>query len=194
MGIPHSWVGKVEIGERRLDLAEYVQFCRAIEVEPARGIAIVEAALGPYAELARSIPKAAETSNRYSIRRRKCTVRRSWTLQTKGRSCRGRNENGDVPCNYRGIASLHRIAQRFVGHPRFARHSLCSREGVSAICRSPMARVLPCFSQPSHPPLTSMCEIRREILVRLIRHTAAGLRPKPLRRARTGPEDRRSSR
>ena len=60
MGIPHSWVGKVEIGERRLDVAEYVELCRAIEADPARGIAIVEAALGSYVAPASSRRKATE--------------------------------------------------------------------------------------------------------------------------------------
>jgi len=45
MGMSHSWVGKVETGERRLDVTEYVQLCRAIGVKSIQGIAIVEAAL-----------------------------------------------------------------------------------------------------------------------------------------------------
>jgi transcriptional regulator with XRE-family HTH domain len=45
MGVPHTWVGKVETGERRLDVAEYVQLCRALGVACAPGIALVEKVL-----------------------------------------------------------------------------------------------------------------------------------------------------
>lgn len=60
MGVPHTWVGKVETGERRLDVAEYVQLCRAIEVEPGPGIGIVEAALTAYPSRPPTLAKAAE--------------------------------------------------------------------------------------------------------------------------------------
>ncbi len=42
MKIPHSWVGKVEIGERRLDIVEYVKFCRALEADPHKGLSLIE--------------------------------------------------------------------------------------------------------------------------------------------------------
>jgi transcriptional regulator with XRE-family HTH domain len=48
MGLPHSWVGKVETGERRLDVTEYVRLCHALGAEPGRGLAVVEAALRTY--------------------------------------------------------------------------------------------------------------------------------------------------
>ena len=38
MKIPHSWIGKVEIGERRLDVVEYVKFCLALGIDPHEGI------------------------------------------------------------------------------------------------------------------------------------------------------------
>jgi transcriptional regulator with XRE-family HTH domain len=38
---PHSWVGKVETGERRLDLMEFVRVCKAIGIDPVRGLRIV---------------------------------------------------------------------------------------------------------------------------------------------------------
>ncbi len=39
--IPHSWVGKVEIGERRLDILEFVKLCRVIGADPCEGIALL---------------------------------------------------------------------------------------------------------------------------------------------------------
>ena len=72
LAIPHSWVGKVEIGERRLDVEEYVRLCRALEIEPGKGIAIVHAALFPTAvpQTSRSSGlKAAESKTTYRIPR-----------------------------------------------------------------------------------------------------------------------------
>ncbi len=36
--VHHSIVGKIETGQRRLDLLEYVQYCRAIEADPYEGL------------------------------------------------------------------------------------------------------------------------------------------------------------
>ncbi|MGB0834050.1 MAG: helix-turn-helix domain-containing protein [Psychrobium sp.] len=36
--VPHSFVGKVEQGERRLDVVEYIQYCEALNVSPLIGI------------------------------------------------------------------------------------------------------------------------------------------------------------
>ncbi|MGL6159593.1 helix-turn-helix domain-containing protein [Microbulbifer sp.] len=35
---PHSFVSKIETAERRLDVGEYVQYCRALELEPCEGL------------------------------------------------------------------------------------------------------------------------------------------------------------
>ncbi|WP_444920877.1 helix-turn-helix domain-containing protein [Microbulbifer sp. CnH-101-G] len=35
---PHSFIGKVETAERRLDVAEYVQYCHALGLEPCEGL------------------------------------------------------------------------------------------------------------------------------------------------------------
>ena len=35
---PHSFVGKVEQGERRLDVIEYVHYCKALGVSPITGL------------------------------------------------------------------------------------------------------------------------------------------------------------
>lgn len=63
LGMPHSWVGKVETGERRLDVEEYVRLCQALEVNPDQGIAIVTAAM-PQAAPAPTL-KAAEPPSPY---------------------------------------------------------------------------------------------------------------------------------
>ncbi|MGO2342112.1 helix-turn-helix domain-containing protein [Vibrio litoralis] len=36
--VPHSFVGKVEQGERRLDVVEYIQYCEALNISPLNGI------------------------------------------------------------------------------------------------------------------------------------------------------------
>lgn len=41
LGRPHSFVQKVETGERRLDVVEYVWYCRALGVLPQDGIDVV---------------------------------------------------------------------------------------------------------------------------------------------------------
>jgi hypothetical protein len=67
LGMPHSWVGKVETGERRIDVAEYVRLCRAIEANPAHGLGLVDAALEPYPTLATADAKAAESRTVYTV-------------------------------------------------------------------------------------------------------------------------------
>lgn len=74
LGMPHSWVGKVEIGERRLDVEEYVRLCHALEIEPGQGTSIVGAALFPskFPQSSRSAGlKAAEPKSMYRVARRK---------------------------------------------------------------------------------------------------------------------------
>ena len=38
---PHQFVGKIESGERRLDVYEYVQYCQALKVDPAIGLKLI---------------------------------------------------------------------------------------------------------------------------------------------------------
>ncbi|MBE8158382.1 MAG: helix-turn-helix domain-containing protein [Betaproteobacteria bacterium] len=44
VGKPASWVAKTECGERRLDVAEYAQYCYALGILPARGLAVFRGA------------------------------------------------------------------------------------------------------------------------------------------------------
>ncbi len=39
--MPHTFVQKVETGERRLDVAEYVWYCNALGTTPLHGLEIV---------------------------------------------------------------------------------------------------------------------------------------------------------
>lgn len=41
LGVPHSFVQKTETLERRLDVAEYVVYCEALEVDPSEGLRIL---------------------------------------------------------------------------------------------------------------------------------------------------------
>lgn len=37
----HSFIGKVEQGERRLDVVEFIQYCEALDVSPVDGIVYI---------------------------------------------------------------------------------------------------------------------------------------------------------
>ena len=41
IGTPHSFIGKIEHQERRLDVVEFVRYCNALEVDPNEGLAIM---------------------------------------------------------------------------------------------------------------------------------------------------------
>ena len=38
LDVHHSWIGRVELGERRLDVMEFVRYCIALEADPCQGI------------------------------------------------------------------------------------------------------------------------------------------------------------
>lgn len=38
LGKPHSYIGKIEQAERRLDIVEYVRYCSALGVKPGDGL------------------------------------------------------------------------------------------------------------------------------------------------------------
>ena len=39
--VPYSWVGKVELGERRLDIVEYVRLCKGLGIDPHEGLELI---------------------------------------------------------------------------------------------------------------------------------------------------------
>lgn len=38
LDVPHSFIGKIEQGERRLDVVEYLQYCDILDVSPFDGL------------------------------------------------------------------------------------------------------------------------------------------------------------
>ena len=47
MALPHSFIGKVEQRERRLDVIEYLHYCQALGVSPIEGLLAVDKTLKP---------------------------------------------------------------------------------------------------------------------------------------------------
>ena len=45
MGKPHSYIQKVEQGERRLDVVEYVWYCNTLEINPQTGLDLIQQAV-----------------------------------------------------------------------------------------------------------------------------------------------------
>ncbi len=41
LDVSHSFVGKVEQRERRLDVVEYIAYCRALNISPTDGIKLI---------------------------------------------------------------------------------------------------------------------------------------------------------
>lgn len=45
LDVPHSWIGKVEQMERRLDIIEYIRLCQCIGIDPVDGLTLVQTAM-----------------------------------------------------------------------------------------------------------------------------------------------------
>ncbi len=43
MGVIHSFIGKVETGERRLDIFEFITYCETLELDPVELIKEIQA-------------------------------------------------------------------------------------------------------------------------------------------------------
>lgn len=43
IGKPHSFVGKIEVGQRRLDVIEFIWYCEKLGFDPLAGIAAIRA-------------------------------------------------------------------------------------------------------------------------------------------------------
>ncbi|MGB1361598.1 MAG: helix-turn-helix domain-containing protein [Alphaproteobacteria bacterium] len=41
LGVVHSYVGRIETFERRLDVWEYMEYCKALNLDPKKGIDIL---------------------------------------------------------------------------------------------------------------------------------------------------------
>ncbi|WP_440055329.1 helix-turn-helix domain-containing protein [Pseudoalteromonas sp. T1lg65] len=41
LGTPHSFIGKIENQERRLDVIEFLRYCEALEVDPYEGLQLI---------------------------------------------------------------------------------------------------------------------------------------------------------
>ena len=41
LGTPHSFIGKIENQERRLDVVEFIRYCQALEIDPIEGLALL---------------------------------------------------------------------------------------------------------------------------------------------------------
>ena len=41
LGVHHSWIGRIEQGERRLDIVEYMRLCTEIGCDPSEGLKII---------------------------------------------------------------------------------------------------------------------------------------------------------
>lgn len=50
MDKPHSYVQKVEQGERRLDVVEYVWYCRSLKLDPQYGLSLIQQILAETAK------------------------------------------------------------------------------------------------------------------------------------------------
>lgn len=42
LGTPHSFIGKIENQERRLDVIEFLRYCDALEVDPYEGLGLLK--------------------------------------------------------------------------------------------------------------------------------------------------------
>ena len=42
LGTPHSFIGKIENQERRLDVVEFVRYCTALEVDPHEALSLLK--------------------------------------------------------------------------------------------------------------------------------------------------------
>ena len=89
LGVHHSWIGKVEIGERRLDVAEYVRVCRVLGADPRQGVTVIEAVLGPYDVTRSPELKAAESPAPYPAAGKAKTGQPETKFIPRGTSGRG---------------------------------------------------------------------------------------------------------
>ena len=69
LGVHHSWIGRIEQGERRLDIIEFARICRILGCNPHDGLMIV---LLPENENQERKIAESHPSYRQSRRRKRC--------------------------------------------------------------------------------------------------------------------------
>jgi transcriptional regulator with XRE-family HTH domain len=69
LDVPHSFVGKVETRERRIDLVEFITICSALSVSPHEGLNIALAAADENPARARAVAEAPGAGYGAKIRR-----------------------------------------------------------------------------------------------------------------------------
>ncbi len=42
LGVHHSMIGKIEIGDRRLEVLEFINYCQALEINPCEIIKLIK--------------------------------------------------------------------------------------------------------------------------------------------------------
>lgn len=60
LGVAHTWIGKIEQCERRLDLCEFVRLCDALELDPQVGVELLCSHLYGLPHPRKKIPFAAD--------------------------------------------------------------------------------------------------------------------------------------
>jgi transcriptional regulator with XRE-family HTH domain len=68
LDVPHSFIGKVETRERRIDLVEFIAICRALSVSPHDGMDVVLAADAEYPDDALAVAEV--TGKGYGMKAR----------------------------------------------------------------------------------------------------------------------------
>jgi len=68
LDVPHSFIGKVETRERRIDLVEFIAICRALSVSPHDGLDVVVAAAAEYPDDALAVAEV--PGKRYGMKAR----------------------------------------------------------------------------------------------------------------------------
>lgn len=68
LNVPHSWVAKVEQGERRLDVVEFARLCLALGLNPHKGLDLILSSSSPSYRIESSPRLAAERSHPYGSR------------------------------------------------------------------------------------------------------------------------------
>lgn len=42
LGVHHSMIGKIEVGDRRLDALEFINYCKILEIDPCKVFKLID--------------------------------------------------------------------------------------------------------------------------------------------------------